>query len=287
MKKVFLFAFLTLLTHSVFSWGFYCHKLINQKSVYALPPGMIEFYKMNEAYLTKHAVDPDLRKHSIEKEGAQHYIDIDHYGLHPFDSVPKFWKDAVSKYTEDTLRKYGVLPWTIHDYYYRLVKAFKELDTAKILKLSADLGHYAADACVPLHVTENYDGQLTDQRGIHKLWETYIPDRFVKSYKLDFIVAHYYSNSTDTTWKMLKHSFSLMPKVLSEDRLLRAKFEQDKTYTIYAGKKKKGFSTQYIDAYNSKIDGMVEQQLKQSISFVSSLWYSAWVDAGQPVLVRK
>ncbi len=60
------FAFL-LLPLASFSWGFYCHKLINQKAVYALPPGMIQFYKDHEAYLSNHAVDPYLRKHSVEK----------------------------------------------------------------------------------------------------------------------------------------------------------------------------------------------------------------------------
>jgi hypothetical protein len=280
------FAFL-LLPLAAFSWGFYCHKLINQKAVYALPPGMIQFYKEHEAYLSKHAVDPDLRKHSVEKEGAQHYIDIDHYGLHPFDSVPRYWKNAVTKFTEDTLRKYGVLPWTINDYYYRLVKAFKDLDTAKILKISADLGHYAADACVPLHVTENYDGQFTNQQGIHRLWETLIPERYSKTYKLDYSIAHYIHHPLDSTWTVLQHSFSLKDKVLDEDKKLREKFEQDKMYEIYTGKKKKDFSAAYITQYNASLDGMVEKQLKSSIEFVSSLWYSAWVEAGQPNLMSR
>ena len=38
--------------------------------------------------------------------------------------------------------------------------------------LRADLGHYLADAHVPLH-TGNYSSQRTNQTGIHALWETH------------------------------------------------------------------------------------------------------------------
>ncbi|MFM7022725.1 MAG: zinc dependent phospholipase C family protein [Flavobacteriales bacterium] len=278
------FAFV-LFPFSSYSWGFYAHKLINEKAVYALPPGLIEFYKFNAAFVTEHAVDPDLRKHSDQKEGSLHYIDIDHYDVkHPFDSVPMYWKDAVAKYSEDTLRKYGTLPWTIQEKYYELVKAFKEKDKERILKLSADLGHYAADACVPLHVTENYDGQLTNQKGIHKLWESLIPERHAKDYQLNMVVAGYISDPLKHTWSLLKDSYRLCSQVLEKDKKLRAKFAKDKMFKVYNDKKQKFFSEEYIAAYDKEIPGMVEAQLIESIRFVSGLWYSAWVESGQPKL---
>ena len=42
-----------------------------------------------------------------------------------------------------------------------------------VLRTAADLGHYLADAHVPLHTTGNYNGQRTNQTGIHALWETH------------------------------------------------------------------------------------------------------------------
>ena len=36
---------------------------------------------------------------------------------------------------------------------------------------SAIIGHYVADAHVPLHAVLNYNGQLTGQTGIHNRWE--------------------------------------------------------------------------------------------------------------------
>ena len=64
------------------------------------------------------------------------------------------------------LPKYGIVPWHILTTYKRLVQAFKEQNTESILHYSADLGHYVGDAHVPLHTTENYDGQFSNQKGI-------------------------------------------------------------------------------------------------------------------------
>jgi hypothetical protein len=45
----------------------------------------------------------------------------------------------------------------------KLTQAFKEKRKSEILFIAADLGHYIADAHMPLH-TDNHDGQLTDQK---------------------------------------------------------------------------------------------------------------------------
>ena len=39
--------------------------------------------------------------------------------------------------------------------------------TLKVLFLATDLGHYIANAHVPLHTTLNYNGQLSNQSGFH------------------------------------------------------------------------------------------------------------------------
>jgi hypothetical protein len=38
------------------------------------------------------------------------------------------------------------------------------------------MGHYVADLSQPLHVTENYDGQMTEQKGIHSFYEDRVVD---------------------------------------------------------------------------------------------------------------
>lgn len=44
------------------------------------------------------------------------------------------------------------------------------------------------------------------------------------------------------------------------------------------------YSEEYSHAYHRALKGMVEKQMRSSIRMTGSFWYSAWVDAGQPVL---
>ena len=134
-------------------WGFWAHKRINRIAVFTLPNEMFGFYKHHIEYITANAVNPDKRRYSVADEAPRHYIDIDHYGVYPFDSFPRRWEDAVAKYSEDTLLAYGIVPWQVQRMTWWLTDAFKAREGAKILRLSTELGHYIADAHVPLHTT--------------------------------------------------------------------------------------------------------------------------------------
>ena len=118
-----------LLPTEAFTWGFFAHKRINQQAVLILPSEMVGFYKKNIDYLTVHAVDPDRRRYSDTNEAARHYIDMEHYVGQPMDSIPMYWKEAVAKYSEDTLQAYGIVPWHIGLMVLRLTEAFKEQDS--------------------------------------------------------------------------------------------------------------------------------------------------------------
>ena len=165
MKRVVFFIFISLFfvsgTDSIENkfekkWGFFGHKRINRIAVFTLPPEMFGFYKEHIEFLTEHAVDPDKRRYAVEGEAQCHYIDLDHYyksGENPFINVPRKWKDAVEKYSEDTLQAYGIVPWHIQIMKNKLQYAFENKNVDLILKYSADIGHYIADAHVPLHTT--------------------------------------------------------------------------------------------------------------------------------------
>ena len=194
---------------TVTQWGFLGHKTINQHAVFALPQPLFGFYKKHIQFITDHAVDPDQRRYSDTAEACRHYIDLDHYEKSlPIDTLPKYWMQAVEKFTADTLFEYGIVPYHVQMMLYRLTKAFQEKNLAAILRLSADIGHYVADVHVPLHTTENYDGQLTHQHGIHALWETRIPEISLPNYNLLVPFAHYLPQPTDSIWSYLQTSHS-------------------------------------------------------------------------------
>lgn len=290
MKKaaVYLIVISILIPISIYSWGFFGHKLINKMSVVTLPDGIIAFYKRHIDYITEHAIDPDKRRGLIADEGARHYIDIDHYGAHPFDSVPRRWKDAVAKYSEDTLMAYGIVPWHIDKMVLRLTEAFRKQDLNKILKYSADIGHYIADAHVPLHTTENYNGQMTNQRGIHGFWESRIPELYSENY--DYLVgkAKYIDSPIDFAWETVMASHNAVDSVLKFEADLSARFSPDRKYAVEqrSSSNVKTYSEEYTYSYNKMLDGQVERRLRQSIIDVGSLWFTAWVNAGQPDLER-
>ena len=106
----------------------------------------------------------------------------------PWDSIPLSFNKAIEKYTDDSLQKHGIAPWWIQTMMSRLTRAFSEKDKFRIIKLSAELGHYVADLHVPLHAHSNHNGQHTNQHGIHGFWESRIPELLAEK-EFDFIIG--------------------------------------------------------------------------------------------------
>lgn len=275
-------------TSSVKAWGFWAHQRINRMAVFTLPPEMLLFFKKNIEYLTEHAVDPDMRRYSVDGEAARHYMDVDHYGAYPFEMVPRKWQDAVDKFTEDSLMAYGIVPYHIYHHYFWLVDAFRSENPGKILKTAADIGHYIADSNVPLHTTENYNGQMTGQKGIHGLWESRLVELFANDY--DFFIGHsqYFTDVADQAWTFVLESHLALDSVLSFEKRLTEKMSSDQKYSFENRNNVlvKTYSKAFCTAYHNMLAGMVERRMRSSIMRVGSIWYSAWVDAGQPDLKK-
>lgn len=273
------------------AWGFYAHKRINRMAAFTLPSSMFPFFKRHIDFISDHAVDPDRRRYAVEGEAQRHYIDIDHYahdGGDPFAVMPRKWNDAVLKYTEDTLQAYGIVPWHIEVTYGRLVQAFKRGDVDRILKYAADLGHYVGDAHVPLHTTENYNGQLTGQHGIHAFWESRIPEISAEQY--DHLVgrAEYVPDVLGAAWEAVTASHAQLDSVLGIEKRLGAEYPEDRKY-VFEDRGRGGmrtYSREYTLAYEQAMGDMVEQRMNAAIRCLGNIWYSAWVDAGQPDLLR-
>lgn len=283
--SLFFIATLIFISPDAFSWGFYAHKKINRMAVYGVPSTLIAFYKKNIEYITKHAVDPDKKRFVDTAEGPHHYINLDHYGANPFAVLPKYWKDAVKKYSEDTLTKYGTLPWEVMYWENKLTDAFKKKDLNMILRASANIGHYVADAHVPLHTVSNYNGQKTNQLGIHALWESAIPEAFGDTYKHINGGAVYLKDPAAIIWNILKQTYPLAATVLATEKEVSSHFTKDQKYLPSTGDVHKiRYTPAYIAAYNKALNGMVEKQLRSSAIDVASFWYTAWVNAGQPDL---
>ena len=125
---------------------------------------------------------------NVSTDSLKNYADFGDY---------KIWID-------DNFTKHGILPYSLEQTYSRLVTAFENKNYIQILKLSSDIGHYIGDAHVPLHTTKNYNGQLTNQDGIHAFWESRIPELLAEK-EFDFLVggASYIENKKDFFWSVI------------------------------------------------------------------------------------
>lgn len=248
---------------------------------------MLVLYKPNIQFITEHAVDPDKRRYAVKEEAPRHFIDIDYYGKYPWPDLPRKWNDAVAKYSEDTLNTYGIVPWYIPKMMSRLTKAFKDKDFSRILKYSAEIGHYIADAHVPLHASSNHDGQLTNQKVIHAFWESRVPE-LLSEKEFDFFIgkAAYIKDPADFIWARVMESGQEADSVLTMERELTKQFTPDAKYSFEErnGKIIRQYSSAFTIAFNKKLDGMIERRMRQAIFAIASFWYTAWVNAGQPDL---
>jgi len=185
----------------------------------------------------------------------------------------------------DQFSHQGILPYHLESMFFQLRKAFIDENPEKVLRLSADYGHYIADSHVPLHTTVNYNGQLTDQVGIHAFWESRLPELFAEE-KYDFFVgpADYIEQPRKYFWNIITESHKLLDSVLSIEKHLSQSFPPDRQYCYdeRLSRTVRIECEEYATAYHDAMGDMVEMRMQGSIRAISSVWYSAWVSAGQP-----
>lgn len=275
-----------LLARQAQAWGFFGHRLLNRLAVYTLPPAMVGFYKANIDYLTVNATRPDSRRVVVPGEAPKHFLDVDRYGDSAAYKLPRRYADAVARYGEDSLLRHGIVPWHVVSMKNQLTAAFQARDTDRILSLSADLGHYVADACVPLHTTRNYNGQLTGQRGIHGLWESRLPELLSIDYDLFTGTATYLDQPTDAIWAAVIRSNAAVDSVLRFEQELTAQYPEDRKfgYEQRGSQTVRTYSREFSQAYHARLNGQVERQMRYAAALIGALWYTCWVDGGSPDL---
>lgn len=273
------------------SWGTFGHEHINHSAVLALPKPLQLFFYNHIDFITQESTVPDLRKYTLKDkaEKPRHFIDLENFGI--MDSIPKSAPAAFKKYDAAFIANNGSLPWYIQEMMQKLTTAFKEKRKTEILFLAADLGHYIGDATMPLHTSTNHNGQLTDQKGIHSLWEAQIPEMFGDNYHFNVENARYIDNVEQETWHIISQTHQLLDTVLLADKKLRNTMDKDNIFVKDAqGKTAKNkfndliFSKEYVQKLNVSLNGMVENQMKKAIQSTADFWYTAWVNAGKPDL---
>jgi hypothetical protein len=252
------------------AWGKTGHKIINRAAVDYFPAEMKDF-KAWKDYLGEHASDPDIRRLTDKSEAPRHFIDIDFYKEFRNGRMVENEDSLIAIYGKDTVTKVGLLPWATLNTFNNLVKAFKERNRDKAMMLAADLGHYVADGHQPMHCVVNYNGQLTNQEGVHARYESDMVNRYADELKNSF-------DSTEIS--LVKDPLNFIFGYISgSNSVCSVLFDADLLATKEAGNTTSDdyylimwFRTKYI----------TEIQFNKAAQDFAALVYTAWVEAGRP-----
>jgi hypothetical protein len=265
------------------AWGMDVHRYLTKRALEGLPADIKPFFAEKQAFITEHAADPDLwrivgLKGAMGEEDPNHFLDIDDLDEPaPFTGVPRTWTAYVARYGADRATRMGRLPWRAEEVDDLLVKAFRAIgagnsayaaDNARYL--AAVLSHYIEDAHQPFHAVANYDGQLTNQRGLHARFETELVLRNLSTLRLTPVAIQSIPNVRDFIFDTLVASQSLAAGVLDADRK--------------AAEGREFYDDTYFAAFLRGARPILERRLSESSSGAASAIVSAWSRAGKPPL---
>ena len=258
---------------ALYAWNFRTHELIAKHTARVLPLPLRIFYTGSIVSFSRMSVQPDLDKEYDPEEHYNHYINIDNLEKYPFSGFPLTFNGAVDKYGEDSALETGLLPFAIYETKEKLKNDFKKGSTSGALRHSGYLCHYVADACMPLHVTANYNGQLTDQYGVHSNYESrmidanlkqiipgqnikveQIPEEAFRKYIMDVIVT----------------SYDNAAPVLAADKKARAADPL--------------VGDRYIEVLFAETERITGQSIDRAVKTTADIIYTAWKEAGSPYM---
>jgi len=258
------------------AWGFSGHKFIMDRAIDLLPQEIRPFFQANRTTLVEHAIDPDTyRTMGWTDEDPRHFLDMDSYGPFPFTNLPHDYKEAVAVRGADFVTKNGVVPWRTQEIFDKLKEAFTQLPTTPYARdnvklFSSVIAHYVADSFQPFHAAANYDGQLTNQRGIHSRFESELFDRSKDRLRISPPPLTPIPNPREFVFATLTDSFKLVDPILAADR--------------EATQGREFYDAAYFDKMFEKTGPIMEARVSGAIGGVASMITQAWIDAGKPAL---
>jgi len=224
-------------------------------------------------FLSNHASDADYRKSSDPTEGPKHYIDIDNYSEFLTDGrIPQTLDSVLTIYGYSFVEGNGFLPWATKASFDSLRNCLQRRNFTRAQVFAADLGHYVADGHMPMHITKNYDGQLTGNNGIHSRYESTMIGTYISQiiYAGEDIAE--ISDVNQYIFDYLYTNYIYVDSVLLAD-----------TYAKTFGGTS---STAYKTALWDKTKSFTIPLFKNASHALAELIYTAWVQAGSPSLIN-
>ena len=272
--RVVALALLLVATSPVSAWDGDGHRHTTRLALESLGDSHLKrFFQPHTAWLSSAASHPDrIRMRPDHAEAARHFLDAEHFGVGAdVLKIPIDFPSLTTIRSYEQLRTDGILPWTVDRVWRRLVQAFRDRRSHDVLVQTATLSHYVADAHVPFHATENYDGQATGQRGIHRRFEGTLLERSIRDTDLKPGSPIRCADPAVEMLRTLQESHSEYPGILDADRV-----------ALQAG------SGKYDDAYWERFTAVARpvalRRLETGGRRLAGLLEAAWRSAGSPEL---
>jgi|SRR5665213_286083 len=268
----------SLLPAPAFAWGFAAHRAIMRRAIDILPPEIKPFFVEHRDEIIYRVVDPDMWRAIGWDEDHNHFVNFGapELGPAPFTNMPRDYTAALQKFGPVTLKALGTLPWREAEMFGNLQRAVAGLGDQsaftieRVVVFAALASHYIQDAYQPLHASNNYDGQLTGQRGIHARFEATLFERNESRLTITPGPLKAIPSPRDYAFDALLVSYQ------DVDALLKADKE-----AIGA---KDAYDDQYFEALFTRLKPMLEERLSAAVTATASVIVSAWEQAGRPSL---
>jgi len=260
------------------AWGFTGHRYIMARAIELLPPELKPFFDHYRDELVVRAVDPDVWRNVGWEDDSNHFVDfgVAEYGDYPFAALPRDYDKAIEKFGMAALKRNGTLPWRVQELFGNLRRGFEGFTRGSlygpsdVVLFSAVLGHYIQDAHQPFHATNNHDGQLTGNTGIHARFERDLVEKFQSRLNVSPAKPAAITNPRDFAFEALLKSNQLVSGILKADN--------------EAARNKDEYDADYFNKFIASAQPVLEQRLAEAITATAGLIIGAWETAGKPAL---
>ena len=263
----------------VLGWGTAAHYFVSERVIALLPPELRPFFEARRGFIVERSIDPDLWRNAGFDEEGQHFLDLgfEGYGAYPFDALPRGYDEAVRKFGPDVVKEMGTLPWRTAEFHGRLRRAFEDLKQPdpgyaleNIAFYAATLAHYVGDAHQPFHAHINYDGHMTNQRGLHARFESELFARRRTALAVQPAPQAPVLDPRARIFAVLLESYLLAEPLLAADRQAAAGREF--------------YDDGYFSAFGAAAGPILERRINESIAAVAAFITGAWEQAGKPAV---
>jgi hypothetical protein len=269
-------AFALLVPAPAAAWGFAAHRLIMRRAIELLPPELKPVFERYRDEVVVRVTDPDLWRNAGWEDEPNHFFNfgMQELGEYPFAALPREYGAALEKFGASLLSRIGRLPWREAEEFGNLRRAFDAFNhegqygPGDVILFSAVASHYIQDAHQPFHASNNYDGQLTGNSGIHSRFERDLIERFESRLRLTPAAPRAITNPRDAAFDAMLASYQLVDAILQADTAAAAG--------------KDTYDDDYYEKFFAKVQPILERRLSEAVTATAAVIIGAWEQAGRP-----